>query len=121
MTRVLIKNVKGYFRLRIEGHAGYGYALGLPKGHDIVCAAVSILGQTAMQCMIDLGEEQAIVIQKMQRKAGMIDIRVLPGSKAQERLEHMVYPIQRGFELLQETYPDFISLRVESGVVEPEK
>lgn len=57
MTEITFENVPGYFRLKVEGHAGYGCAMGLPEGHDIVCAAVSAIGQTAAQCMIDLGEE----------------------------------------------------------------
>ena len=59
MTEITFENVPGYFRLKVEGHAGYGCAMGLPEGHDIVCAAVSAIGQTAAQCMIDLGEEKA--------------------------------------------------------------
>ena len=66
MTEITFENVPGYFRLKVEGHAGYGCAMGLPEGHDIVCAAVSAIGQTAAQCMIDLGEEKAVVIQDLQ-------------------------------------------------------
>ena len=72
MTEITFENVPGYFRLKVEGHAGYGCAMGLPEGHDIVCAAVSAIGQTAAQCMIDLGEEKAVVIQDLQLKDGLI-------------------------------------------------
>ena len=43
MTEITFENVPGYFRLKVEGHAGYGCAMGLPEGHDIVCAAVSAM------------------------------------------------------------------------------
>ena len=71
VTEITFENVPGYFRLKVEGHAGYGCAMGLPEGHDIVCAAVSAIGQTAAQCMIDLGEEKAVVIQDLQIKRGI--------------------------------------------------
>lgn len=121
MTKVSIINVPGYFKLLIRGHAGYGQAKGLPQGHDIVCAAISTLGQTAAQCMLDLSEEQAVIIREMRVEAGLIDLRVLAKEKAQKRLESMVYTIQRGFELLRDSYPDFVELEVESGLVEMEK
>lgn len=121
MTEVKIINIPGYLRLTISGHAGYGHAMGLEPGHDIVCAAISTLGQTAAQCMIDLGEQQAIVIRNMQIKEGMIDIQALPKKKSQRRLEQTFYPIQRGFEMLAQSYPDYVSLKVESGVVESKK
>lgn len=121
MTEITFKNVPGYFRLKVEGHAGYGCAMGLPEGHDIVCAAVSAIGQTAAQCMIDLGEEKAVVIQDMQIKAGLIDIRVLVKKKAQKRLNAMVYTIKRGYETLSKSYPEFVHMNAKSGVVEKKK
>jgi uncharacterized protein YsxB (DUF464 family) len=121
VTNISIINVPGYFRLVAEGHAGYGQANDLPEGHDIVCAAVSTLGETAAQCMLELSEEKAIVIREMQIKSGFIDIRVLAKKKAQERLGHIVYTIQTGFELLRDSYPDFVKLELENGVVETEK
>lgn len=121
MTEITFENVPGYFRLKVEGHAGYGCAMGLPEGHDIVCAAVSVIGQTAAQCMIDLGEEKAVVIQDLQIKDGLIDIRVLVKKKAQKRLNAMVYTIQRGYETLSKSHPEFVHMNVKSGVVEKKK
>lgn len=120
MTKILIINVPGYFRLVAEGHAGYGQANGLPEGHDIVCAAVSTLGQTAAQCMLELSEEKAIIIREMNIKAGYIEIRVLSNEKNKKRLECIAYTIQTGFKLLKDSYPDFVQLELETGVVETE-
>ena len=105
MTEITFENVPGYFRLKVEGHAGYGCAMGLPEGHDIVCAAVSAIGQTAAKCMIDLGEEKAVLVKK----------------KAQKRLNAMVYTIQRGYETLSKSYPEFVHMNAKSGVVEKKK
>ena len=56
MTKIKITNVPGYCHIRIEGHAGYGFANLLPEGNDIVCAAISVLGQTAAQCIMDMSD-----------------------------------------------------------------
>ena len=87
----------------------------------ILFAAVSAIGQTAAQCMIDLGEEKAVVIQDLQIKEGLIDIRVLVKKKAQKRLNAMVYTIQRGYETLSKSYPEFVHMNAKSGVVEKKK
>lgn len=71
--------------------------------------------------MIDLGEEKAVVIQDMQIKAGLIDIRVLVKKKAQKRLNAMVYTIKRGYETLSKSYPEFVHMNAKSGVVEKKK
>ena len=81
----------------------------------------SAIGQTAAQCMIDLGEEKAVVIQDLQIKEGLIDIRVLVKKKAQKRLNAMVYTIQRGYETLSKSYPEFVHMNAKSGVVEKKK
>ena len=47
--------------------------------------------------------------------------RIIAKKKAQERLGHIVYTIQTGFELLRDSYPDFVKLELENGVVETEK
>ena len=44
MINVRIECKGGRFDLKVEGHAGAG-----SKGNDIVCAAASILAQTAVQ------------------------------------------------------------------------
>ena len=67
------------------------------------------------------GEEKAVVIQDLQIKEGLIDIRVLVKKKAQKRLNAMVYTIQRGYETLSKSYPEFVHMNAKSGVVEKKK
>ena len=57
MTRVDISVKENKFRMHSEGHAGWGKANGLEDGHDIVCAAISILTQTAAQRLMDMEAE----------------------------------------------------------------
>ena len=46
MTKVNMLFDKGYVKITMKGHAGFAERNNLPEGHDIVCAAISILGQT---------------------------------------------------------------------------
>lgn len=108
MTEISITNVPGYFHLSVKGHAGYGCANHLPEGHDIVCAAISILSQTAVQRMIDMGETAEVGIQDLTVEPGRVDIKVIPKKWAQQELNAVVETVKTGFELLQRTYPDYV-------------
>ena len=57
MTRICIEQTELCARISIHGHAGYAKAMGLPAGCDIVCAAVSFLGQVAARRILQLEEE----------------------------------------------------------------
>ena len=102
MTHVYITNGMGYARVKIEGHAGYGAANHLPEGHDLVCASVSILGQTAMQIAIDMEQEKKVSIAQMTCEA-----------------------IRTGFEILSSTFSDYVKMgwghrQIKSGMVYPD-
>lgn len=112
MTHVYITNGMGYARVKIEGHAGYGAANHLPEGHDLVCASVSILGQTAMQIAIDMEQEKKVSIAQMTCTPGLIDLRILPKSAHAQELQDKIEAIRTGFEILSST---FFRLR-ENGV-----
>lgn len=66
-------------------------------------------------------EGEHLEIQDLQIKEGLIDIRVLVKKKAQKRLNAMVYTIQRGYETLSKSYPEFVHMNAKSGVVEKKK
>ena len=108
MTNVDITYTNGYFRLKINGHAGYAAANGLPEGSDIVCAAVSILGQTLAQYLMDLEADGEAVIYQREILAGKIDIRAMIKPKRTREAEQAAEVIKRGFDLLEERYPEYI-------------
>lgn len=110
MTSVDITNVPGYCHIRIQGHAGYGFKNLLPEGNDIVCAAISVLGQTAAQCIIDMSEENKVGISEMTIKDALIDIKAIPRSMHKNELNAVVRTIKTGFELLAKAHPDYINL-----------
>ncbi len=74
-------------RLEVRGHAGYS-----EPGKDIVCAAVSILIYTFVEL------NQAVVL------TDVPDSMIVDTSNADTRF------ISKGFELLQEQYPDNVKL-----------
>lgn len=110
MTKVVIDHVPGYLRLRASGHAGYGKEMGLGPGQDIVCAAVSILGQTAAQVLMDMEAEGILGIVEISIEPGEIDIRAVPKPSGEGKLKDILVPIRTGFELLSRAYPDYVKI-----------
>ena len=110
MTKIKITNVPGYCHIRIEGHAGYGFANLRPEGNDIVCAAISVLGQTAAQCIMDMSEAGKVGIKEMTIKDALIDIKAIPKQIHKSELDIMVKTIKAGYELLAKAHPAYISL-----------
>ncbi len=108
MTDVDITYVNGYIRVKIKGHAGYGKANGLPEGQDIVCAAVSILGQTLAQYLMDLEVDRAAVIYQRAIKPGEIDLRAMVNNQKAEEAKQAAEVIKRGFDLLADRYPEYV-------------
>lgn len=112
MTRVWIQNQGREWQICIEGHAGYRAARGLPEGTDIVCAAVSILGQTAAQCFLELEEDGDVKVKElvMDGQAGLVRILAVSSDTpdAGQKVGHMVWTVQNGLRLLAEAYPEFV-------------
>lgn len=112
MTKVSIRMGGGYAKITIRGHAGYGDANGLAEGHDIVCAAISALGQALVQRLMDMAQEKRVVIYTLKCQPGEINVRILAKARHKEELEITVKTIVRGMELVQEQYPDYIKVGV---------
>lgn len=114
MTRVIIQMDGGYAKIIIKGHAGYGVRNNLPEGHDIVCASISVLGQTLVQRLMDMAEteEKKAIIYTLKCEPGEINVRILAKSRHKEELETTIRTIVRGMELIQERYPDYIKVGV---------
>ena len=110
MTEVKITNVPGYCRVQIKGHAGYGFNHHLPVGNDIVCAPISILGQTVAQRILQMSEEKKLGIKELTVKEALIDIRVVPKAEYRNELDVTIKTIVTGFELLAKAHPSYINL-----------
>lgn len=105
MTNVkFYKNKQGHFvKYTISGHAGYDV-----HGNDIVCAAISVLGQTGVLSLktvlnVDIG----YTIEE-----GYLEV-VIPSDLGQEKLKetNIVFEtILIGIKSSMEAYPEYITL-----------
>ena len=93
MTCVTIRCKDGYAKVCITGHAGYGYINGLPVGHDIVCSAISMLGQTLVQRMMDMAEEKKIILNTLKCESGVISLMAIARNDSVEELETTLHTI----------------------------
>ena len=111
MTRICIEQTEGCARISIHGHAGYARAMGLPAGCDIVCAAVSFLGQVAARRILQLAEENMVEVQMFTMQDGSLEMQAVPCTEAGRReLDGVLQTVRTGGEMLKEAYADFISL-----------
>lgn len=110
MTGVKITNVPGYCHVQIKGHAGYGFNHQMPEGNDIVCAAISMLGQTLAQRIIQMSEEGKLGIKELTVKDALIEIKAIPKATCRDELDITIKTIETGFELLARAHPSYINL-----------
>ena len=94
---ILTEKADGAYELHAKGHAGYRN-----EGHDIVCAAVSIL-LYAMIESIDKNDICSPFVAFVEK--GNSFIRVKPKEKSKGKLKGILHVICKGFELLQNNFP----------------
>lgn len=83
--------------LLVSGHAGSA-----PKGHDLVCAAVSILVHTLAAHARSLTQAEVLL------SSGEAWIAAAPSDEARRTFDTLC----TGFSLLARQYPDFVSYEV---------
>lgn len=108
----IIKDSKGFInQYTIEGHANYD-----EYGKDIVCAAISILGYTALRSLVDvcnLDEEE--ISYSVDDEIGYLNVKIgidhndLRIDSVQIVLKTFII----GIRSLVETYPKNITLNIE--------
>ena len=112
MTKVNMLFEKSYVKISVRGHAGFAARNNLPEGHDIVCAAISILGQTLVQRLLTLAEENKILLSLNRYEAGNIDVHAVVKQSHIEEVEATLETIRTGYRMLENEYPDYIKLGV---------
>jgi uncharacterized protein YsxB (DUF464 family) len=95
-------------RVTIEGHAGSG-----EKGHDLVCASVSILAYTLASFVQNTGEARQADNIKTDLRDGEALISCEVPIKYQGAVTIVFDAICGGFELLARDYPDYVSYKME--------
>lgn len=105
MTRVDIGRDGNWCDIRIRGHAGYA-----TDGEDIVCAAVSVLGFTLMQCLRDA--EDAGIIRGLSQSIESGDIWARYESVHHGTVDTILNTVLCGFRMVEERYPSFCAVCV---------
>lgn len=89
--------------MNILGHAGYN-----TNGPDIVCAAVSTLSGTLVQCLNEINEEQELWLYEAAVSPGCVKIEVEPKGNAIEKVNVLFESIMTGYLLLEKQYNDYV-------------
>lgn len=102
-------------RYIISGHANYN-----AYGEDIVCAAVSILGITALNSLVEVcGLDENEISYKIDGEKGYLDVK-LPDIQDESLLKNTQIVLNTflvGMKSLIESYPKYITLEYRGGVI----
>lgn len=98
LYRTCTGNIKGY---RVEGHAGMA-----EKGRDTVCAAVSVLAQTAV-----LGLNRHLGLQpKVSRRDGYLSCMLLEQDISENTVQAVLETMVIGFKEIAEQFPEYVQI-----------
>jgi uncharacterized protein YsxB (DUF464 family) len=103
MTTATIRANGPEISVTVKGHAG---APRTEHDNDIVCAAVSVLSQTLLECMIREQDAGALDGFKYRAVSGDIEVNAIPRELHTERVKTAVRTVATGFILLSKAYPD---------------
>jgi len=109
MTEIRYRFEDDCHHLQIQGHSGFG-----GHGGDIVCAAVSMLGQTLLQCLIDAESRGDLKTLRHSRGDGALSAAALPVPAAREPVRVMFETVLTGLEMLAGRYPECVAYRNDS-------
>lgn len=93
--------------LKIKGHARYAQ-----EGHDIVCAAASMVFYNLCAMLREYDKDKAFARLDITDKKGNAAVEVTPKTGYELWVDHDFYYALAGFELLANKYPDYIDLKV---------
>lgn len=93
------------FIISIEGHSGVA-----PVGHDIICAAASGLALTLVEAFKKLDEEGELSHFYYSVSKGAVALDATVKARAGERAATIAETITDGFLLLEEHYPEQVSV-----------
>ena len=101
MIRIRVTRMAGEIvSLVCQGHAGYA-----EEGHDIVCAAVSVLAFTCANAL----ESVAGVQPKVEEKDGFLSV-FLPENAGHDA-QTVMHTVLQGFRDLSDAYPTYLQLK----------
>ena len=96
-------------RYSISGHAAYD-----EHGKDIVCSAISVLGQTTLLSLVEVcGIKESEIQYSVDEETGYLNV-ILPNIIEASRLENtqiVLKTLVLGIESIIENYPGYINLK----------
>jgi uncharacterized protein YsxB (DUF464 family) len=107
MIKVQAGGRDGRFSLYVDGHAGAA-----PKGQDLVCAAASMLAQTALQEAVNYAvqyDDNEFCILNAEMGDGMLRLETEAVGTAAQDWRAAMNLIATGFEMLTNSHPDHIN------------
>jgi uncharacterized protein YsxB (DUF464 family) len=102
MTRICYDRVG--LRMKIQGHAGAG-----EFGHDIVCAAESILMLVLERRLQEIDGENAVSVVK---RPGAAEISCCPERGYSLRCTDVFEAVFLGYQLLESMYPEYVKTEI---------
>lgn len=108
MTTVEYTNRKGVFRLKADGHAAWG-----ESGHDLVCAAESMLAYTLLQSLQDAKERGWIRELDTDIWDGGVFAEALPSRDGMIRVAVIYRTVLTGYRMLSKRYPCNVKILVD--------
>ena len=93
--------------LKVTGHAGYAQE-GEP---DIVCAAISALSCTLLQCLADEEARGGLTVFSYTQEGGNVEVDALATHGAAARVAVMFEMARTGFAMLADTYPAHVTIK----------
>lgn len=90
---------RGEHSVRIRGHAGSGEA-----GHDLVCAAVSILAYTLASYIMNMEKDGAATHATATLRSGEAEIACTPIPERRGEITRVMDALCEGFAILKESY-----------------
>lgn len=110
MTKVFIRKTKNgdYIGFLAKGHAEFSNI----ENGDIVCSAISILTQTAINMVGKLGYKSKL---KVDEKKALIDFKIVEklDIKDSEKLNLVISQMELGLSSIESIYPDNICVVLE--------
>lgn len=102
MIKIDIKRQGDTYEVILEGHAGFREA-----GKDIVCAGLSTLAYTLINCLENLKEKELVDEFSYMEHDGMMKV-IFTGDSTE--LLATLETIRIGFLMLEENFSEFISI-----------
>jgi len=103
-----VKYDRGSYAIEIKGHSGCGKA-----GHDLVCAAVSVLMWTLVDCVMADSAYNARWVKK--EETPLSAVRCYPDKRVKSRCRAIMDTIANGYALLAAHYPQYVSYKEIGG------